>query len=110
METQLIYTLTNNFEDFTHTTDNGVEFWLARDLQKLLDYTQWRNFELVIKKAKTACELSGLETADHFADVSKTIDMPKGATKEINDIMLTRYACYLVAQNGDSRKETIAFD
>lgn len=109
METQLIYTLTNNFEDFTHTTDNGVEFWLARDLQKLLDYTQWRNFELVIKKAKTACELSGFKIYDHFADASKTIDMPKGATKEISDIMLTRYACYLIAQNGDSRKETISF-
>ena len=109
METQLIYTLTNNFEDFTHITDNGVEFWLARDLQKLLDYTQWRNFELVIEKAKTACNLSGQEVFDHFADVSKTIDMPKGATKEINDIMFTRYACYLIAQNGDSRKETIAF-
>ena len=76
METQLVYTLTNNFEDFTHTTDNGVEFWLARDLQRLLDYTQWRNFELVIEKAKTACNLSGQEVFDHFADVSKTIDMP----------------------------------
>lgn len=109
METQLIYTLTNNFEDFAHKTDNGVEFWLARDLQKLLSYTQWRNFELVIKKAKKACELSEQAASDHFADVSKTIDMPKEATKEISDIMLTRYACYLIAQNGDSRKETIAF-
>ena len=109
METQLIYTLTNNFEDFAHTTDNGVEFWLARDLQKLLAYTQWRNFELVIKKAKKACELSEQAVCDHFADVSKTIEMPKDATKEISDIMLTRYACYLIAQNGDSRKETIAF-
>ena len=78
METQLIYTLTNNFEDFTHTTDNGVEFWLARDLQKLLDYTQWRNFELVITKAKTACELSEQEVSDHFADVSKTIEAATG--------------------------------
>lgn len=109
METQLIYTLTNNFEDFAHTTDNGVEFWLARDLQKLLAYTQWRNFELVIKKAKKACELSEQAVCDHFAGVSKTIEMPKEATKEISDIMLTRYACYLIAQNGDSRKETIAF-
>lgn len=75
----------------------------------MLDYTQWRNFELVIKKAKTACEISGFKIPDHFADVSKTIDMPKGATKEISDIMLTRYACYLIAQNGDSRKESIAF-
>ncbi len=109
METQLIYTLTNNFEDFAHLTNNDIEFWLARDLQKLLDYTQWRNFELVIKKAKTACELSEQDVSDHFADVSKTIDMPKEATKEISDIMLTRYACYLIAQNGDTRKETIAF-
>ncbi len=90
METQLIYTLTNNFEDLTHTTDNGVEFWLARDLQQLLDYTQWRNFELVIKKAKTACELSEFRISDHFADVSKTIEMPKGATKEISDIHARR--------------------
>lgn len=109
MERQLIYTLTNNFEDFAHKTDEGVEFWLARDLQKLLDYTQWRNFEQVIQKAKTACELSGFKISDHFADASKTIDMPKGATKEIDDVMLTRYACYLIAQNGDSRKESIAF-
>lgn len=109
METQLIHTLTTNFEDYSHQTEEGVEFWLARDLQKLLDYSQWRNFELVITKAKKACELSEQEVLYHFADVSKTINMPKGASKEISDIMLTRYACYLITQNGDSRKETIAF-
>ncbi len=105
MQKELILTLTNNFEENAHKTEDGVEFWLARDLQKLLDYTQWRNFELVISKAKTACEVSGFKISDHFADVSKTINMPKGATKEISDIMLTRYACYLIAQNGDSRFE-----
>ena len=109
MKKQLIYTLTSNFEEFVNRTEDGVEFWLARDLQKLLGYTQWRNFVAVIEKAKTACETSNSSVSNHFADVSKTIDMPKGATKEIDDIMLTRYACYLIAQNGDSRKEQIAF-
>ncbi|MCK5853435.1 DNA damage-inducible protein D [bacterium] len=109
MKSQIIQSLTNNFESFASKTDEGVEFWLARDLQELLGYTQWRNFAAVIEKAKTACKLSIQEVADHFADVSKTIDMPKGAKKEIDDIMLTRYACYLVAQNGDSKKEEIAF-
>ncbi len=109
MERQLIYQLTNNFEDFAHKTDEGVEFWLARDLQKLLDYTQWRNFEQVIQKAKTACENSGFKVLDHFADASKMVGIGSGASKEISDIMLTRYACYLIAQNGDSRKESIAF-
>jgi len=109
MKKQLIYTLTSNFEEFVNRTEDGVEFWLARDLQKLLGYTQWRNFVAVIEKAKIACETSNSSISNHFADVSKTIDMPKGATKEIDDIMLTRYACYLIAQNGDSRKEQIAF-
>jgi len=109
MESQIIQSLTNNFESFATKTDDGVEFWLARDLQKLLGYTQWRNFAAVIEKAKTSCRTSKQTVEYHFADVSKTIDMPKGARKEIDDIMLTRYACYLVAQNGDSKKEEIAF-
>jgi DNA-damage-inducible protein D len=82
---------------------------LARDLQQLLGYTKWDNFKNVILKARTACELSGQDIEDHFADIGKTIQMPKGATKEIDDIMLTRYACYLIAQNGDSGKKEIAF-
>ncbi|MCP4049848.1 MAG: DNA damage-inducible protein D [bacterium] len=109
MEKNIILSLTNNFESFVNTTDDGVEFWLARDLQHLLGYSKWDNFQNVISKAKTACELSDQLISDHFADVGKTIEMPKTATKEIDDIMLTRYACYLIAQNGDSSKAQIAF-
>ncbi|WP_407264574.1 DNA damage-inducible protein D [Tenacibaculum maritimum] len=109
MKTSIIHSLTDNFESHANKTSDGVEFWMARDLQHLLTYTKWDNFQSVISKAKTACEVSGENIENHFADVGKTIQMPKGATKEIADIMLTRYACYLIAQNGDSRKETIAF-
>lgn len=86
-----------------------VECWSARELQILLGYSKWENFEKVIDKAKDACKNAGETIAYHFPDVRKTIPMPKGAEKEINDILLTRYACYLVAQNGDSRKVEIAF-
>ena len=87
----------------------GVECWSARELQKLLGYTQWRNFENAIDKAKESCINAGENLQYHFADVSKTIAMPKNAEKQVDDILLTRYACYLIAQNGDSRKEQIAF-
>lgn len=109
MKTELIQSLTNNFEAHAQRADNGVEFWLARDIQHLLGYTKWDNFLNVVSKAKTACEVSGHPVADHFADVGKTIAMPKGAEKEVPDIMLTRYACYLIAQNGDPKKQEIAF-
>lgn len=109
MQKDVIHSLTKNFESHAKTTDEGVEFWLARDLQHLLGYNKWDNFSNVISKAKTACELSDHKIPDHFADVGKTIKMPKGAEKEITDIILTRYACYLIAQNGDPRKEEIAF-
>lgn len=109
MKTDIIQTLTSTFESHAQQTDGGIEFWLARDIQLLLGYSKWDNFLNVISKAKTACEVSGHQVSDHFADVGKTIAMPKGAEKEVPDLMLTRYACYLIAQNGDSKKQEIAF-
>lgn len=97
------------FNDYANETEDGLEFWFARDLQKVLGYTEWRNFTNAIDKARESCKTAGFEPADHFVDVNKTIPMPKGATKEISDIMLTRYACYLIAQNGDPSKPEIAF-
>lgn len=108
MKKEMIVQLNKTFEESAYT-QNGVEYWMARDVQKLLDYTEWRNFLLVIDKAKIACMNSGQNIGDHFVDVNKTIPMPKGAEKDIQDIMLTRFACYLIAQNGDPRKEQIAF-
>lgn len=109
MEKEMIFSLTKNFEDFVQRTPDGVEFWLARDLQHLLGYAKWSNFVNVISKAKIACEVSGQNILDHFADVGKMVQIGSGTTKEIDDIMLTRHACYLVAQNGDSKKQEIAF-
>jgi DNA-damage-inducible protein D len=110
MNTENIQNLTSTFEGHAQQTETGVEYWLARDLQHLLGYAEWRNFnQSAVSKAKTACELSGHPVSDHFVDVNKTIQMPKSAEKEIPDILLTRYACYLIAQNGDPRKEPIAF-
>lgn len=110
METNLIQQLTETFEGHAQQTENGVEYWLARDLQQLLGYAEWRNFnQTAISKAKTACEVSGYAVSDHFVDVNKLIQLAKGAEREIDDIMLTRYACYLIAQNGDPRKQEIAF-
>jgi DNA-damage-inducible protein D len=88
---------------------NGIECWSARELQSLLGYTQWRNFMNAIDKAKESCRNAGADISDHFADVSKMVVIGSGAEKEIEDIFLTRYACYLIAQNGDSRKPAIAF-
>ena len=96
------------FEDVKHVDENGIEFWYARELMPILQYSNWQNFEKIIDKAKISCKNSDISVSDHFTDVSKTIKMPKGAEKTITDHKLTRYACYLIAQNGDSRKKVIA--
>ncbi len=108
MKKELIQELHKRFEDCAHERD-GVEYWLARELQALLGYTQWRNFEAVIDKAKVACEKAGQAVSDHFADVSKMVGIGSEAQRPVDDLALTRYACYLIAQNGDPRKDAIAF-
>ena len=96
------------FEDIKHIDENGVEYWYARELQLVLNYKEWRKFENVINKAKESCRNSDITVLEHFVDIDKTIKMPKCATKNIRDYKLTRYACYLIAQNGDTRKKVIA--
>ena len=95
------------FEDIKHV-DNGVEFWYARELMEVFEYSQWKNFSKVIDRAMIACDNSGMDVSDQFADVGKLITHAKGGKRKIQDYKLTRYACYLIVQNSDPRKKIIA--
>ncbi|WP_183561797.1 DNA damage-inducible protein D [Mucilaginibacter sp. SP1R1] len=108
MKKEVILELFGKFEQACYDY-NGIECWSARDLQEILGYTKWSNFLNVIEKAKKACENADSSVSDHFADVGKMIAIAKGAQREVEDIALTRYACYLIAQNGDPAKPAIAF-
>lgn len=96
------------FESIKHVNEYGEEYWLARELQLVLEYAQWRRFSDAIERAKLACKNSGFAVEDHFANVGKMVDIGSGAERQIDDVMLSRYACYLIVMNGDPRKEVIA--
>lgn len=110
MKHELVSELHNQFEKLVHTDiDSGVEFWFARDLQIVLGYSRWENFANVIEKAITSCLTAGYDAVDHFLEVTKMVTLGSGAEREIEDYALSRYACYLIAQNGDPSKDPIAF-
>ncbi|WP_207261885.1 DNA damage-inducible protein D [Desulfovibrio sp. Huiquan2017] len=110
MDKQFIVRLKNQFDSLIHgTTEENVEFWLARDIQEPLGYARWENFMNVIQKAIDSCATAGSNPDDHFRGVTKMVQLGSGSEREVIDLMLTRYACYLIAQNGDPRKEPIAF-
>ena len=108
MKKELITELFGKFENARYVY-SGIECWSARELQEIFGYIKWDNFQKVVDKAKQSCEGSGEKVTDHFAYIGKMVDLGSGAQREINDIALSRYACYLVAQNGDSEKSEVAF-
>ena len=108
MKLEIIKSYFENFNKYVYEAD-GLEFWFARDIQTLLGYSSWQNFMKVIEKAKEACKNSGVIVEDNFANTVRAVNMPNGGIKEMDDMFLTRYACYLIAQNGDPAKEQIAF-
>jgi DNA-damage-inducible protein D len=108
MKKELVASLHRSFEDAVHV-EGDVEYWLARELQVLLGYARWQRFEGVVEDAKIACEKAGGRVEDHFTDAGKMVRLGSGAARRVDDVALTRYACYLIAQNGDPRKAEIAF-
>jgi DNA-damage-inducible protein D len=107
-EEQVVKYSEQTFESIKHINEHGQEYWLARELQNVLEYSQWRRFEETIERARLACETSGNNIEDHFVDVVKKVEIGSKVEREINDVMLSRYACYLIVMNGDPRKEVIA--